>query len=171
MMTKLKMMRLQEQKVKNQNKEEEDLGSGKRRKSRNLWYFNQDTVNVLMSNVSQKNKNMNDKGESNDVIDRDVTPAIFEYIVTQYSLRQGLMKYGKLAEQATGKELAKIHKMDALQPLDPKQLTEEIASLINLTEKRDGTIKARKCADGGKQRDYMLKDESALPTVKKKHFL
>ena len=40
-----------------------------------------------------------------------------------------------------------------------------IASLIFLTEKRDYTIKARQCADGGKQCDYMMKEDSTLLTV------
>ena len=60
--------------------------------------------------------------------------------------------------------------MDAFQPLNPMLLTKEekegaIASLIFLTEKRDGTIKARQCTDGRKQRNYMMKEESASPTV------
>ena len=46
--------------------------------------------------------------------------------------------------------------MDAFQPLNPMVLTKEekegvIASLIFLTEKRVGTIKARQCTDGRKQ--------------------
>ena len=95
---------------------------------------------------------MNDEQESQD--------AIFEYILTQYSLRQGLTKYGKLAKQAAEKELVQIHKTDAFQPLDPKRLTEDekngvIASLMFLTEKRYGTLKARQCADGRKQRNCM----------------
>ena len=38
-------------------------------------------------------------------------------------------------------------------------------ALIFLTEKRDGTIKARSCADGSKQRLWMNKDDTASPTV------
>ena len=43
--------------------------------------------------------------------------------------------------------------MNALKPIDASLLSEEekkkaIVSLIFLTEKRDGTIKARQCADG-----------------------
>ena len=46
----------------NQNEEEEDLGRGKRRKSRNPQYFNLAKVNVLMSNGNQENEATNDKG-------------------------------------------------------------------------------------------------------------
>ena len=38
-------------------------------------------------------------------------------------------------------------------------------SLIFLTQKRDGTIKARACANGSTQRSYINKDEAASPTV------
>ena len=38
-------------------------------------------------------------------------------------------------------------------------------SLIFLTEKRDGRIKARTVADGSKQRLWMTKEEAASPTV------
>ena len=38
-------------------------------------------------------------------------------------------------------------------------------SLIFLTEKRDGTIKARACANGSTQRSYINKEEAASPTV------
>ena len=109
----------------NQDEEEDDLGRGKRRKSRNPRYFNSDTVNALMSDDNQRNIKANDEQEPQDAIENNETPLIFEYVLTQYSLKQGLMKYGKLAEQATEKELSLIHKMDALQPLDPKILTEE----------------------------------------------
>ena len=65
---------------------------------------------------------------------------ILEYVLTQYSLKQGLAKYGKWAEKATEKELAQIHIMNTIMPLDPSKLSHRekknaIASLIFLTEK------------------------------------
>ena len=38
-------------------------------------------------------------------------------------------------------------------------------SLIFLTEKRDGTIKAQACANGSMQRSYIERDTAASPTV------
>jgi hypothetical protein len=38
-------------------------------------------------------------------------------------------------------------------------------SLVFLTEKRDGTIKARSCADGSKQRSWMEREETSSPTA------
>ena len=40
-----------------------------------------------------------------------------------------------------------------------------LTSLIFLTEKRDGIIKARSCANGSKQRLWMNKEDTASPTV------
>ena len=40
-----------------------------------------------------------------------------------------------------------------------------INNLIFLTEKRDGTIKARECANGRTQRMYNDKNKAASPTV------
>jgi len=37
--------------------------------------------------------------------------------------------------------------------------------LMIIQEKRDGRIKARGCADGRKQRGYLLKEEVSSPTV------
>ena len=56
-----------------------------------------------MSDNNQRNRNVNGQQESQDAIDDDVTPIIFECVLTQYSLKQDLMKYGKLAEQAMEK--------------------------------------------------------------------
>eukprot|EP00957_Ditylum_brightwellii_P007025 531497-Ditylum_brightwellii.AAC.1 len=38
-------------------------------------------------------------------------------------------------------------------------------SLIFLIEKRDGTVKARACANGSTQRSYINKDEASSPTA------
>ena len=102
--------------------------------------------------------------------DEDVLATIMQYLLVQYNLHQGLKIFGKKEEAATSKELKQIHEMNALIPLNAEDLSEEVkkkamASLIFLTEKRDGSIKARQCADGRKQREYILKEESVSPTV------
>ena len=40
-----------------------------------------------------------------------------------------------------------------------------VQSLMFLTEKQCGKIKARKCADGRKQREYINKQDAASPTI------
>lgn len=54
--------------------------------------------------------------------------------------------------------------------MDAKTLTYDqrrtaLASLIFLTEKRNGDIKARACANGKPQREHIAKEETASPTV------
>ena len=67
----------------------------------------------------------NKKESMQKMMDKEVTLTIFEYILAQYRLKQGLRKFGKLEEQATEKEFEQIYRMDALHPLDPKQFSEE----------------------------------------------
>ena len=54
--------------------------------------------------------------------------------------------------------------------MDPTKLTKQeraaaLASLMFLKQKKDGTLKARACADGRKQRESTAEEEAASPTV------
>jgi hypothetical protein len=49
--------------------------------------------------------------------------------------------------------------------LSPTEKKKTMRSLIFLTEKRDGNIKARTCADGSKQRLWVEREETASPTA------
>ena len=49
--------------------------------------------------------------------------------------------------------------------LSPTERRKALESLIFLVEKKDGRIKARHCANGSKQREWMSSDEAASPTV------
>ena len=87
-----------------------------------------------------------------------------------YNLTQGLKKFKDKGKQATLEEMLQLHDRDCWRPrrledLTPKQIENSMNSLIFLTEKRDGRVKARTCADGSKQRKWMNKEEAASPTV------
>lgn len=89
---------------------------------------------------------------------------------TTFSLNTGLKKFGERGEAAVTKELSQFNVLNAFVPLDAKTLTYEqrksaLASLIFLTEKHDGTVKARACANGAPQREHMAKEEVTSPTV------
>ena len=89
---------------------------------------------------------------------------------TTFSLASGLKKFGDRGEAAVTKELSQFNVLNAFVPLDATTLTYEqrknaLASLIFLTEKRDGTVKARACANGAPQREHMAKEEVTSPTV------
>ena len=91
------------------------------------------------------------------------------FVVT-YSLKKGIAKFGKRGTDAAESEMNQLHSREAWKPLDVNTLTKEerrsaMESLMFLTEKRDGRVKARTCADGRKQRDWMSKEEAASPTV------
>lgn len=93
-----------------------------------------------------------------------------EHLMTQYSLKKGLMVFGEEGEKAVTKELGQFHDMSVFIPMDPTKLTKEeraaaLASLIFLKQKKDGTVKARTCADGRKQRETTAEEDAASPTV------
>ena len=85
-------------------------------------------------------------------VDEHITGLIMAH---QYSLKKGIQLFGNRAEEATVKELKQIHDMDTYTPLDPKTLSQEeknkaLSALLFLAAKRDGRLKAYKCAVGSK---------------------
>jgi hypothetical protein len=89
----------------------------------------------------------------------------------QYGFSQGLKEFGTLVYEATVKELdANLLGMGAVTMLKPSEVNKNIRYealnyLMFLKRKRCGKIKARGCADGRPQREYITKDESSSPTV------
>jgi hypothetical protein len=89
----------------------------------------------------------------------------------QYGFNKGLKEFGSLGYEATVKELDdNLLGMGAVRMLMPSQIGKSIRYealnyLMFLKRKRCGKIKARGCADGRPQREYISKDESSSPTV------
>ena len=78
--------------------------------------------------------------------------------------------FGEKGRKAAFGEMKQLHDRKAFCPVDVKSLTQQertraLESLIFLVEKRDGTVKARTCANGSTQRVYTTKEEAASPTV------
>jgi hypothetical protein len=68
------------------------------------------------------------------------------------------------------KELNQLHERNALlllrkEDISYKQRKKALRYLMFLKEKRDGTIKARGCADGRSQREYTAKSDTSSPTI------
>jgi hypothetical protein len=87
----------------------------------------------------------------------------------QVSLHQGLRLFGDAGVEAVRKELKQLHEREVIVPHRASSLTTEekkkvLSYLIFLKRKRDGTIKARGCADGRKQRAH-LREDAMAPTV------
>ena len=90
--------------------------------------------------------------------------------ITTYSLKTGINKFGKNGVEAAKSEMQQLHDRKCFIPIAKEELSalekkRALESLIFLTEKRDGRIKARHCANGSTQRDYMSREEVASPTV------
>jgi hypothetical protein len=89
----------------------------------------------------------------------------------QYGFNKGLKEFGTLGYEATVKELDdNLLGMGAVEMLKPSEVNKDIRFealnyLMFLKRKRCGKIKARGCADGRPQREYISKDESSSPTV------
>lgn len=92
-----------------------------------------------------------------------------QHVVT-YSLKKGINKFGQRGQDSASKEMKQIHDRKGFQPIHKTTMSRverqrAMESLIFLTEKRDGTIKARHCANGSTQRSYMEREEVTSPTV------
>ena len=58
-----------------------------------------------------------------------------------------------------------VFKPGKVESLTQQERNRATESLIFLVEKRDNVIKARTCANGSTQREYISKDEAASPTA------
>jgi len=88
----------------------------------------------------------------------------------QMNMKQGIIVFGKAGVQAVKKELLQLHERKVMMAQHATNLTriqkrQALAYLMFLKRKRCGTIKARGCADGRKQRGYIAKEDAASPTV------
>jgi hypothetical protein len=97
-------------------------------------------------------------------------PDVVAMIMTQLSLKAGLKRWGRKAEEAVRSEMKQLHFRDTFKPLHYHELTDAqkktvLESHLFLKEKRDGKIKGRKVAGGNKQRDYISKEDASSPTV------
>ena len=89
----------------------------------------------------------------------------------QYGFNKGMKVFGDEGYKAAIKELDEnLIGRNVVRMLMKKEVTKEIfqkslAYLMFLKRKRCGKIKARGCADGRPQREYITKEESSSPTV------
>ena len=90
--------------------------------------------------------------------------------VQTYSLTRGIKTFGEKGRQAAHEEMKQLHDRVVFKPIKIEDLTDverrrAMESLIFITEKKDGRIKARTCANGSTQREYTERDEAASPTA------
>ena len=90
--------------------------------------------------------------------------------VVTHTLNQAMKKWGEKASDAALKEMKQLLDRKCFVPIHADSLSEEerkrvMQSLLFLVEKRDGTIKARHCANGSVQRNWISSEDTASPTV------
>ena len=78
--------------------------------------------------------------------------------------------FGDRTRESIQKELRHLQKYVTYIPIHAKHLTQQkkkeaLASLILITEKRCGRVKTHACGNASTQRDYILKESAASPTV------
>ncbi len=87
-----------------------------------------------------------------------------------YGLQKGLKKFGKKGYDAALGEMKQLHDRGCWTPIKLQEMTQTerkkaLESLIFLVEKKDGRVKARHCANGSKQRQWIRSEDAASPTV------
>jgi hypothetical protein len=92
-----------------------------------------------------------------------------QHVIT-YSLKRGVNKFGSRAEAAAMKEMQQMIDRECFDPIHRNELNDverrrAMESLIFLSEKKDGSIKAQHCANGSTQMSYMEREEVSSPTV------
>jgi hypothetical protein len=88
----------------------------------------------------------------------------------QYIVNKGLKLFGDRGKQAASKELQQLHDRECFSPilvseLTPSEKKKAQEGIMFLTEKRDGTCKARAVYNGKPTREWLDKDDSASPTA------
>ena len=92
------------------------------------------------------------------------------FVTAQMSAKAGLKMFGGKGAEAIEKELGQLILMKVMSGVHAHQLTQTqkkraLKYLMFLKEKRCGRVKARRCADGRKQRLYKTKAETSSPTI------
>ena len=95
---------------------------------------------------------------------------VWGYLMTQYNLKPGLMKFGAKGQSAAIDELTQLYVMDTWTAMDATKLSREdkmkaLALLLFLKEKQTGKIKGGACINGAPQQAYIPKEDAASPTV------
>ena len=94
----------------------------------------------------------------------------FHQFVQTYILKQGIKKFEKRGTEAEYKEVKQLHERIVFEPVKIESLKKierkrAMGSLIFLTEKRDGRVKARVSTNDSIQRSYIPKDDELSSTA------
>lgn len=95
---------------------------------------------------------------------------VFAYAMTTMSVSTALREDEAGALESMLKEMRQLHEKGVFHPVQYEELTHEqrkkiLRTLMFVKRKRDGTLKARACVDGRKQRGFDLETDPSSPTV------
>ena len=102
--------------------------------------------------------------------DQRCDDVVEHYVMIQHGLKAGLRIFGERGKAAMMKEMTQMLTREVFEEIAYESLSREdkrlaLPILLFLTEKRNGDIKGRLCADGRKQRVWMVKTDTKSPTV------
>ncbi len=99
------------------------------------------------------------------------TPYVVEHThATTYSLKAGIRKFGSQGKKAARDEMGQLHERKCWHPVHRRNLTpieksRALEMIFFITQKSNGTLKGRSCANGSVQRKWMDREEVSSPTV------
>ena len=82
--------------------------------------------------------------------------------MTQMSMKKGIKEFGKADVDAV---LSKLQQLLDRNLLEPRPANKRHSTSSYFSEKSNGRIKLRGCADGRKQRLHTIKEDASSPTV------
>jgi hypothetical protein len=90
--------------------------------------------------------------------------------IQTYSLNKGIKKFGQKGKDAAIKEMKQLHNRTVFEGIKIKDMTtleckRGMESLLFLVKKHDGKIKARTCANGSTQQEYIDRADATSPTA------
>ena len=97
-----------------------------------------------------------------------IADEVIHLVLTQYSLKKGMLLFGKEADESVVKEFTQLYGMDTIISVYREDLTRAqrrtaLPIIMFLKRKRDGSPKGRICADGSVQRKIYEKVRSVVP--------
>lgn len=122
-----------------------------------MQFFNYATAKILPNNQQHTKY-------------EDARSSIFNIDLTQMTADRAIKQVGDQAITALVKEYTQMTTMNVLEAICPDELTPEqkkqALRVVNLVKiKRDGTVRARMCANGAPHRKYIPREEAKSPTV------
>jgi hypothetical protein len=91
-------------------------------------------------------------------------------LIQTYSLNKGIKKFRQRGKDVIIKEMTQLRKRTVfegimIEDMTPLECKRAMESLLFLVEKRDKKVKARTCANGSTQREYIDREDASSPTA------